>query len=443
MTTPTLSGLVAIGMMLLFLMTGMPVGIALGVASIVGFGVFFHGDLARTFSPLATSPYFTTSDYNLVIIPLFVLMGLFAVEAGLAEALYDMFWKWFGRFRGGLSYATVAANALFGAVCGSSVVSTAVFTKLSLRHMLAHRYNKVLACGTLSCAGILAVLIPPSSPIVIYGILTEESIGALLLGGAGPGILLAILLAVTVYVVCRLRPELAPASPEPVPFREKLASLKPIWYLPVLAVIITGGIYQGVFTPTESAAIGCIGTFIPFLLRKGLDWKGLKNSLIDTGRISCMVFLVIIGARMFSQIITVSGLARSFLAAVVDAGLPVSLIIVALLILYLVLGCFLDLIAMLLLTLPFIYPVLKGMGIDIIWLGVLIVVTCEVGLVTPPMGLNVFALKSAADFEKDLDVSLGVAFKGAFLFLPALLLCVVIIFLVPPIVTWLPSHMSR
>ncbi|RLB05139.1 MAG: C4-dicarboxylate ABC transporter permease, partial [Deltaproteobacteria bacterium] len=372
------------------------------------------------------------------VIPLFIIMGGFAGSSGLTHELYQTFDKWFRRLPGGLGVATIGACAGFAAVSGSSVATAATMGTVALPEMKRFKYHPRLATGCIAAGGTLGFLIPPSIGFVVYGMLTEQSIGKLLIAGMFPGLTLAAAYIAIVVIKVKINPSLAPTSPEPVSWKEKFSSLKGIWETLAIFLLVMGGIYLGFFTPTEAGAIGATTLFLAALIKRKLTWHNLFASLQEAVRISVMVLFLVAGANVFSYFLALSTIPTQVAAWV--AGLEVSryVILSIIVVSYLFLGCFLDAISMMVLTLPVIFPVILALGFDPIWFGVIAVLMMEAGLITPPMGLNIFTVAGVAK-----DIGVEEIFRGAMPFLISIFVIVVIITIFPKIALFLPGMMLR
>jgi len=432
-------GVMGIVVSIIFLAFGMPVGVALILGGVLGLLAIFQWSLPQVLMVLGSSPYFSSASFELSVIPLFIVMGLFAMYSGSSKEAYQSAYKWFGRIPGSLGVATLFAAAMFGATCGASLAVAAIFTKVSLPEMLKRGYNKSIACGVITAGGCLGMLIPPSTVAVIYGILTGVSIGKLFLGGVGPGIMYTIVFSLSVISVACFKKDFAPSISEPVSWKEKLLSLKNFWPIFLMAVIVVGGIYFGIFTPTEAAALGALVSFFLFFTMGKFSWKQLKMALLETAQTTAMIFMVLIGASIFARMVCLSGLTAFVTEALAGSAFSPETILVFFLCLYIVMGMFLDSISMMCITLPIVYPLMNSFGFDPIWTATLIIISMEVGLLTPPMGLNVYVVKGAAEGA----VTLEEVFRGALFFVPLFILGIVVLFIFPEIITWLPSTMFQ
>ncbi len=419
---------------LLFL--GMPIAFAL---MLVGFaGISYLASMEAALPKLASTVWEVSSFYPYTVIPLFIVMGGFASSSGITSELYGTFDKWMRRLPGGLAIATIGACGGFAAVSGSSVATAATMGTVALPEMKRFKYRSSLASGAVAAGGTLGFLIPPSIGFVVYGMLTEQSIGKLLVAGILPGLLLTFSYVGIVIAWVKLSPSAAPTSPERVSWADKLASLKGVWEPLVLFCIVMGGIYAGFFTPTEAGAVGATVLFIVAMVKGRLSWQVLLGALFESVRISVMVLFLVAGANVFSYFLALSTIPTQ--VATWAAGLEVSpyLIHTVIILIYLFLGCFLDAISMMVLTLPVIYPIITALHFDPIWFGVIAVLMMEAGLITPPMGLNIFTVAGV-----DPDTKLETIFKGVAPFLLAIFFVAFLITVIPGIATLLPGMMNR
>jgi len=432
--TPLSIGFIGIGVLFILLFSGMPIGL---VMAFVGFtGYAYVTGFGPALGVLRTVPFSTFADYGLSVIPLFVLMGTFAFYAGLSQDLYSTARSWLGRLRGGLAMSTVGACAAFAAVSGSSLATAATMGKVALPEMKRYKYDSRLATGTIAAGGTIGILIPPSVILIIYGVLTEQSIGKLFAAGFIPGILEAVFYMVTIFILTTRDPLMGPPGPV-TSFREKVTSLKGSWGVLAIFVLVIGGIYLGVFSPTEAAGVGAFGTFAFGLARRKLGWQAFKESLTDAGKTAAMIFVIILGANIFGYFLAVTGVPSAIATSM--AGLPVSryFILAGILIIYVLLGCVMDSMAMILITVPIFFPLIMQLGFNPIWFGILIVRVCEIGLITPPVGLNVYIIKGIAK-----DIPMGTIFRGIIPFLIADLCHVAMLVAIPQVTLFLPSLMK-
>ena len=431
---PLTAGFLGIGLLIVLLFSGMPIAIVMGL---VGFlGLAYVNGLKPGLNSMGTAAHTIASSYSLSVIPLFVLMGAFCFHSGLSKDLYYSVYRWIGHFPGGLAIATVGACASFAAVSGSSVATTATMGMVSLPEMKRYKYDPGLAAGSIAAGGSIGILIPPSIILVLYGVLTEQSIGKLFAAGFIPGILEALFYMVTIYILCTRNPHLGPKGAK-ANFRERMVSIKATWGVVALFLLVIGGIYLGVFTPTEAAGVGAFGAFLFALGRKRLNWQTFTASLKETSTTTAMVFLILIGAALLGYFLAVTRLPFELSSWV--SGLEVNryIILGMIILLYLFLGAIMSSLAMIVLTVPIIFPVIESLGFDPIWFGIIIVRVVEMGQITPPVGINVYVLKGVAK-----DVPLEVIFKGVFPFIIADICHVALLIAVPQIATFLPSLMD-
>lgn len=401
----------AVGALIIFLFSGMLIGAALGFLGFFGMSLLFG--LESGLGLLGTVPYSMTGSYSLCVIPFFILMGELCFQAGLSSKLYMAAYKWVGRFRGGLSMATVLACGAFSAVSGSSLATAATMGAVSLPEMRKYKYADTLATGSIAAGGTIGILIPPSVVLIIYGVLTEVSIAELFFAGIIPGLLSLVYYIIAIVVWTRINPEVGPPGPK-FSMREKVTSLKEIWEVVILFILIMGGIYGGFFTPTEAGAVGATGALIFGLLRRKIQRANLFEALLATGRTSSMVFLVVIGTAIYGYFLTSTQL--PMVLADYATNLPVSpmAVIAVIILICFGLGCVMGTLPLVFITVPIFAPVVESLGFDLIWFGVIVVVISEIGMITPPVGINVYIMKGIAR-----DVPLSTIFKGIFPFLIA------------------------
>jgi tripartite ATP-independent transporter DctM subunit len=432
--TPLTIGYIGIVALVILLFSGIHIGVVMGMIGFLGISAI--SGLEGGFAVLRTVPFTTFANYSMSVVPLFILMGAFCFYSGISKELYECVHKWLGQLRGGLAMATVGACALFAAICGSSLATAATMGTVALPEMKRYQYDPAFATGCMAAGGTLGILIPPSIPLVVYGILTNESIGKLLLAGIIPGILQAAFYILTIYILCLWRPSIGPPGPESR-LIEKIVSLRAIWPVVILFVFVIGGIYFGFFSPTEAAGIGSCGACLFALLRKRLSRRNFQESLTSTIKTTAMIFVIFLGAMILGYFFSVTRL--PFELAALVGGLPLNrcVILILILIIYLFLGCIMDSLAMILLTVPIFYPLIKTLGFDPIWFGIIIVRAMEIGLITPPVGLNVFIIKGIAK-----DIPTSTVFRGTIPFLIADFFHVGLLILVPQIATFLPGLMK-
>jgi len=422
----------AIVFLLLFL--GAPIAFGMALVGFVGFALLtsWHGALAM----LGQISYETTISDDLSVLPLFILMGSFINRAGLGQELYDCANAFLGHRRGGLAMATVAACGGFAAVSGSSMATAATMSKVAMPAMRRYGYADSLAAGSIAAGGTLGILIPPSVIMVLYGIMTSTDIGRLFIAGIIPGMIGITLYILAVSTVTWFDPTLGPPG-EASNWGQRLRALSKIWGVLLLFIVVMGGIYFGLFTPTEAAGIGSGGAFLFALARQKMTLRILFNVLVDTARTSAMMFILLIGAIVFSNFINVAGLPNQLSAWLTAFGTQPIVVMLCILVVYLVLGCLLESLSMILLTIPIFFPIVKSLGFDPVWFGIIIVVIVEIGMITPPIGLNVFVLKATLK-----DVPVTTIFKGVGYFIAADIIRLTLFLVWPQVVLFLPSLMN-
>lgn len=421
-------GILALLFILFFL--GMPVGFALCIVGFCGFS--YLKSLNAGFYMIGSELWGTFSKYGLTVIPLFIFMGQIAFYSGVNEKLYHAAHKWVGHIRGGIAMATVLACSAFSAICGSNAATAATMTAVAMPQMKKFSYDAKLSAGTIACGSTLGVVIPPSVVLIIIGLSTEQSIARLFYGGISAGILLALLLIFTVYVLCRIHPEWGPAGPE-AGFKEKMKSLFGAFEMITLFLMVMLGLYSGIFTPAEAGAAGSFFAVIISLIQGKLSWKGFVNSVTDTLRISCMVIVIVTGAMIFGRFLAVTRIPFDIASWVVHLPVPDTVIMTVIFGIYVIGGAIMDALALLLITIPIFFPVATELGYDPLWFGVTVTVITTMGAVTPPVGATVYVVAGMAPHIPMKDV-----FKGVSFFLPAYFLCVAILMLFPEIVLLLP-----
>lgn len=411
-----------------------PVGIALASVAVVCFAVM--SGVGPALKLLALSPMRTATDFNFAVVPLFVVMGVLARESGISTELFAACNAWLSRLRGGIALSTIAACGGFAAISGSSVATAATMAKIAMPEMRKYGYDDRLATGTIAAGGTLGILLPPSVPFIIYGILTENDIGKLFVAGILPGILAVLLYMAVIQGVGMLRPDSVPRG-APNSWRQKFASLRGVWAAIGIFAFVIGGIYVGLFTALEAAGMGAAATLGVALARRKLSRQQLVSSFVESVRITGSLFIILIGAILFSNFLIVTGAPQKITEFL--TGLPVGAygVMAVLLLFYLALGCVLDAIAMIILTVPIVYPAVMQLGFDPIWFGVIIVMVCELGLITPPYGMNVYVLNAVVR-----DVSLIDIFRGVMPFIAVDIVRVALIVAFPVIALALPRTMG-
>jgi tripartite ATP-independent transporter DctM subunit len=393
-------------------------------------------DLQAALALLGQTAYDTAVTYNLSVVPMFVLMGYIAGGAGLSEALYRACNAWLGHRRGGLALATIGGCGAFAAICGSSLATAATMAQIALPEMRRYNYDDRLATGAVAAGGTIGILVPPSIIMVIYGLLTETSISKLFLAGFLPGLLTVAGFMLTIAVMTRINPRLGPPA-APASTAEKLMALRSVWGPVLLFLLVIGGLYIGVFSPTEAASIGAVGAFVLGIINRGFDREALGQALLDTVRTTAMIFTILIGAILFNNFLILASMPT--LVSDWIAGLPLGKTAILLVVIgmYFLLGCLLDSLAMILLTIPIVFPIVIALGYDPVWFGIIIVMVVELGLITPPIGMNVFVIKGIAR-----DVPLETIFRGVMPFIVAQVILILTLIAFPGIALWLPSTMG-
>jgi C4-dicarboxylate transporter DctM subunit len=413
-----------------------PIAYAMAIVGTLGLLTVY--DFAAIFKFVPFEMFSQTSSFTLASLPLFLLMGYLAYYADLAGDSYEAAKAWFGRVPGGLAVGTVYACAIFGACSGSSLATCAVFSKMSVPEMIKAGYNRKLSLGVVAAGGGLDVLIPPSIIMVVYGVMTETSIGKLLIAGILPGIVYACIFAVAIAAACWWKPELAPRTGSvDTSWRAKWHALRRLWGVVALFVLVLGAIYAGWATPDEAAAVGVVGAAALLAYRGRFSWTAVKGATIDSAKASAMIFLLLGCAGIFAKFMSVTGVIAALTKWVMDSGFPFWGLMAGLIVLYLVLGCFLDAISMMLLTMPLVAPLVTAHGQSLVWFGVFISMMVVIGAVTPPLGLNCYVMKAAMGKE----VELNEIFAGALPFVALMLVIAIIIAAFPGLSLWLPDMM--
>jgi len=434
---PTVIGILGIFLMLVMFMTRMPVAYVMILIGYLGFSIMISGKGGLNL--LSRSIYSSFSSYGLTTIPLFILMGQFAFNSGISRRLYDTTYRYLGSTRGGLAMATVSACTAFGAVCGSSPATAATMATVGLPEMKRYDYADELSTGAVASGGGLGMIMPPSVVLIVYGVLTEQSIGALFVAGVIPAILMTILFIISIYIWCHYAPAQGPPG-ETFTWAEKIKSLTGTIDTLAIFLLVMGGLFIGLFTPTEAAAVGAFGVLIVSLIRRQLSWEGFIRSLYETLRTSCMVMLLIAGAVVFGKFLAVTRIPFNIANWVSGFDLPPYLVMGAIVAIYLIGGCIMDALALVMLTIPIFFPVVINLGYDPIWFGVIIVLVTQMGVITPPVGINVYVVYGVA--ERVIGrVPLESIFKGIIPFLLAVIVGTIIMVIFPQIILFLPNLM--
>jgi len=410
-----------------------PVGMALGLVGVSGFAYLVGPGPA--FKIVGHTSMRTVTDYTFGVIPMFLLMGAFVTNSGMSQELFRAANAFLGHRRGGLGIATIAACGGFAAISGSSVATAATFSTVAYPEMRRYGYPQSFAAGVIAAGGTLGAMLPPSTVLAVYGIITEQDIGKLFIAGIIPGILAASMYMITVTIIGYARPGYLPAGPRST-WKERVAGMRDIWATLVLFVFVIGGMYGGLFTPTEAGGMGAGGAFLIGVLRGRLDKQDIRRSLLQATRTAAAVFTVLIGALLFGYFLTVTQTPQKVTAFLTGLGIGRYGVLALIMVMYLVLGCLMDALAMVILTVPIIFPVIKELGFDPIWFGIIIVMTVELGLIHPPVGMIVFVIKSVIP-----DLNFSTIFYGVLPFIVTDLIRLVILIAFPILALWLPSHM--
>lgn len=434
---PTLSSdtVAIIGFIVLFvlMLLRVPVGMAMGLVGVAGFGYLVSSTAA--FKLVGQTSMRTVTDYTFGVIPMFLLMGAFVSTSGMSRELFRAANAMLGHLRGGLGIATIVYCGGFAAISGSSVATAATFSTVAYPEMRRYGYPQSFATGVIAAGGTLGAMLPPSTVLAVYGIITEQDIGKLFIAGILPGILAIAMYIATVSLIGFVRPGFLPTG-QRASWSERLAALRDIWAPVLLFIFVIGGLYGGLFTPTEAGGVGAGGAFLIGVVRRRLNRKNIRHSLLQATRTAAAVFTVLIGALLFGYFLTVTQTPQKVTAFLTSLGLGRYGVLALIMVMYLILGCLMDAMAMIILTIPIIFPVIMALGFDPIWFGVIIVMTVELGLIHPPVGMVVFVIKSVIP-----DVSFSTIFKGVIPFVITDLLRLVILIAFPIIATYLPSHM--
>lgn len=435
--SPEIVGAVGLVVLLLFLATGMPIGLA---AALIGFlGIWNLVGLMPALGALGLVPYSKAASYAFTVLPLFIIMGYFAFNAGLASKAFETGKRWMGHLPGGLAMATITACAAFGACCGMSVATSAIMGRLVIPEMEKLNYKPQLAAGVVAASGTFAAMIPPSGIMVVYAIMAEVPVGKMLMAGLLPGVITAIFYGGMLYVRVKWHPSLTGDVIQPYPWKERIQYIPQLWSIFVIALVIIGGIYTGIFTPTEAAAIGAFVSFLLLLIARRKDrWNSFKKSLIETAQTTAMIFLIIVGIVIFSKFLALSRLPYSIVEWISELNMNRYAVLVFIIFFYIVLGMFVESIGMLLLSIPVALPIIEALGFSPIWFGVVVVKTIEIALVTPPVGLNVYVIKGVAPHITIEDI-----FRGSIPFLIMDILIIMMMIAFPQIVMFIPNQMGR
>lgn len=431
-------GTLGVILLLVLIAMGTEVGIALGITGIIGYGVIMSFN--SSLSLLGTLPFGSLSVFSYATIPLFILMGSFILTAGISGNIYKVFQTWFGRFRGGVLMATIAANASFGACCGSTFAAAAIFSKISIPEMVKLGVNKSLAAASVAAAGTIAAIIPPSITIILYGIITGVPIGPTLMAGFLPGILSAINFMILIYFLVSKYPQFGGEARIPkISWAERIGSLKSTWAILLLIVIVLGGIFTGIVTPTEAGGLGAVGAFLIGVAMGKMTFAKFGSSLRDATAVTSQIFIIILGGLMFSRFIAVSGVGNVIVTWATSLDANRYVILFGILFFYIILGCFLDAPSIMVITLPIVFPIITSLGFNGIWFGILVTKVVEIGLITPPLGLNVYVVQSSSP----IPIKMEEIFQGVGWFVIAELVTLVLLVVFPQISLLIPNLMVK
>ncbi|MCZ7643430.1 MAG: TRAP transporter permease [Pseudorhodoplanes sp.] len=424
-----------IGFVTLFvlMLLRVPIGMAMGLVGVAGFGYLTSGGPALKIVGHTTMR--TVTDFNFAVVPLFLLMGALATTSGMSRELFRAANAFVGHLRGGLGIATIAACGGFAAICGSSVATAATFSRVAYPEMRRYNYPQSFATGVIAAGGTLGIMIPPSTVLAVYGLITEQDVGKLFIAGIVPGIVAVLMYMATISIIGRLKPGFLPAGPR-TSWDERWRSLRDVWATLLLFAFVIGGIYGGMFTATEAAGMGAGGAFLIGIARGRLTRHDILRSLLESTRTTAAVFTILIGALLFGYFLTITQTPQKVMEFLTGLGIGRYGILTVILLMYLVLGCLMDALAMIILTVPIVFPIIKQLGFDPIWFGVIIVMTVELGLIHPPVGMNIFVIKSVID-----DVKISTIFYGVLPFIITDILRLVLLVAFPFLALWLPSHM--
>jgi C4-dicarboxylate transporter, DctM subunit len=429
--SPLLIGVLGLVMLFVLIALHVPIGVSMGLTGFVTIGYLIgFGPAVGLFGAEGRE---VVSSEGLAVVAIFILMGAFANLSGLAQDLYRLAYAFFGHMRGGLAIATVGACGGFGSVSGSSVATTATMTRIALPEMAERGYATTLSAGSIAAGGTLGMLIPPSIVMIIYGILTEQFIIALFAAALIPGVLSVLIYFVAIRIIVMVNPAAGPAGPR-VPWSERLQVLKGTWGVVTLAVIVSGGLYTGIFTPSESAAVGVSVAFMFAVMRGKVNWQSFFETLLEAAATTGMIYVIIIGAHIFSFFMTLSGLPEFIVGTIEGSGLSKYMILMLLFVMFIILGSIFDTIAAMVITLPFVFPLIISLGFDPIWWGVIMVIVMEIGMITPPIGMNVFIMHGMAK-----HIPLRTIFRGIAPFVVADFVRLGIVTAFPALALWLPE----
>lgn len=427
-------GLIGIVAVLILLFFGFPIGFAM---MLVGFvGVAYLVNYTAAFHIISTIPYTVISSFDYQVIPLFLLTASFCLSSGLGRSLFRLAYNLAGRLPGGLAMGTIGASAFFSAISASSIATAVTIGTTAIPEMRSYKYDSGLATGSVAAGGTLGILIPPSTILIIYGIITETSIAQLFIAGIIPGVILTLMFMIMIYIRARLKPSLGPPGPG-TSLKEKLKAAGECTEIMLLMLLVLIGIIAGWFTPTEAGGVAAAGSLVVCLVRRRLNWAGFKEAIVDTVATSGMIFMVLVGAFIMNTFIAMSTIPMELAETVTSFGLPPVLVIGLIMVLYLILGCVIDTMSMVFLTIPIFFPVVTSLGFDPVWFGVMIVLVTEVAMITPPIGMNVYVISGVAK-----DVPMEVIFKGILPFVLVEILFIIVLIAFPQLALVLPGVMN-
>ena len=432
--SPTVTGVIGLAALFVMIFSRMPVGFVMMLLGFIGFGYVVN--FSAALNVVVKDLFDVFGSYNLTVIPLFILMGQIAYHSGISRRLFTVAYKFIGHWPGGMAIATIGACAGFSAICGSTNATAATMAAVTLPEMRRYHYRDTLAAGVVAAGGSLGILIPPSVIFIIYGIMTEQSIGKLFIAGILPGILLTILFSLTVIFWAVIDPTVAPRGPRSS-WTERLASLSGVVETLLLFILVMGGLFLGICTPTEAGALGAFGTLLIATVRRTITWRGFWQALQETTRISCMILVIVAGATVFGHFLAITRIPFDIANWVAGFQLPASVIMALIILVYLIGGCFIDALALIMLTVPIFFPVVSHLGYDPMWFGVVVVLVTQIGVITPPVGVNVYVVSGVA-----MDIPLEDIFKGVLPLLAALIVGTLLMIPFPQIALLLPGMMK-
>ncbi len=433
--SPLLIGGIGIAALLILLGMGVPIAFSMLIVGLGGL-VLGMGDVSAALSLVQLTPYYSTANWLYTVVPMFILMGLFASEAGIIKDLFNMFSAWIGRWPGSLGLVTIAASAGFAFATGSTIAATAIIGKTMLPEMASRGYDRKLYLGTSVAGGTLGNLIPPSIGLTLFGIITETSIGRLLIGGIVPGLIVTVFFMGVVVISALRNPAIAPPTP-PVPWRARIFSVKNVWGILLLVIFVLGSIYAGIGTVTEAAAVGAFGAFAIALVMRRLTWRKFVAAMVETGLTTGVIFLLIAAVSVFSRFLNFTGVTKALTVLAVGSGLSPVVVLLGVYFVYLFFGCLMDPTSLMLLVTPIVFPMLIALGFNAVWFGIVTVVLIQIGFLTPPVGLAVYVLKGVT------DATLEEIFSAMWPYLWCWIIALAIFTIWPQILLWLPSLMMR